>query len=278
MKNHQQVPEVYGRTRRHVVLDLYARGFSTEQVSDMSGLKHGYVVRVLRALGKESFPSRPKEDEDIFSSVVLRYAECTRNLTDPRASMVSEAEGALHWILAQWLKEENILAFIQGVEGTMSYLCRHTTTESDDVYNPRVVWHEWLLGILREGALVPQSSHQLHTLLVEYMVGVARKDVQPLLFEGVDSLDLSMRTAKCLESLNIVFVGDLVQKTEDQLLRGQNFGRKLLKEVKRVLAERGLRFNMSLPEGIVAMLEEKRIRNRALSHSARTRATHPSLG
>jgi DNA-directed RNA polymerase subunit alpha len=74
------------------------------------------------------------------------------------------------------------------------------------------------------------------------------------LLRKVDELELSVRSANCLKNDNIVYIGDLVQKTEAEMLRTPNFGRKSLNEIKEVLANMGLHLGMEIsnwpPENI----------------------------
>ena len=67
------------------------------------------------------------------------------------------------------------------------------------------------------------------------------------LLKKVDELELSVRSANCLKNDNIIYIGDLVQKTEAEMLRTPNFGRKSLNEIKEVLATMGLRLGMDIP-------------------------------
>jgi DNA-directed RNA polymerase subunit alpha len=67
------------------------------------------------------------------------------------------------------------------------------------------------------------------------------------LLRKVDELELSVRSANCLKNDNIIYIGDLVQKTEAEMLRTPNFGRKSLNEIKEVLASMGLRLGMDIP-------------------------------
>ena len=69
----------------------------------------------------------------------------------------------------------------------------------------------------------------------------------PALLKKVDELELSVRSANCLKNDNIVYIGDLIQKTEAEMLRTPNFGRKSLNEIKAVLAEMGLHLGMEVP-------------------------------
>ena len=76
----------------------------------------------------------------------------------------------------------------------------------------------------------------------------------PNLLRKVDELELSVRSANCLKNDNIVYIGDLVQKTEQEMLRTPNFGRKSLNEIKEVLSAMGLSLGMTVtgwpPENI----------------------------
>ncbi|MDP6388543.1 MAG: DNA-directed RNA polymerase subunit alpha C-terminal domain-containing protein, partial [Alphaproteobacteria bacterium] len=83
------------------------------------------------------------------------------------------------------------------------------------------------------------------------------------LLRKVDELELSVRSANCLKNDNIVYIGDLVQKTEAEMLRTPNFGRKSLNEIKEVLTQMGLHLGMEIPtwppeniEELVKKLEE----------------------
>ncbi len=67
------------------------------------------------------------------------------------------------------------------------------------------------------------------------------------LLRKVDELELSVRSANCLKNDNIVYIGDLVQKTESEMLRTPNFGRKSLNEIKEVLTQMGLSLGMQIP-------------------------------
>jgi DNA-directed RNA polymerase subunit alpha len=66
------------------------------------------------------------------------------------------------------------------------------------------------------------------------------------LFKNVDELELSVRSANCLKNANIKTIYELVQKTEGEMLRTKNFGRKSLNEIKEVLSTMGLNFGMKL--------------------------------
>ena len=79
-------------------------------------------------------------------------------------------------------------------------------------------------------------------------------EFNPLLLKKVDELELSVRSANCLKNDNIVYIGDLIQKTEAEMLRTPNFGRKSLNEIKEVLTGMGMHLGMEItnwpPENI----------------------------
>jgi DNA-directed RNA polymerase subunit alpha len=68
------------------------------------------------------------------------------------------------------------------------------------------------------------------------------------LMTRLDTIWLSTRTRNCLKCENIIYVGDLVQKTEAEMLRIPNLGRKSLRELKEMLAQMGLHFGMEVPD------------------------------
>jgi DNA-directed RNA polymerase subunit alpha len=77
---------------------------------------------------------------------------------------------------------------------------------------------------------------------------VAELSFNPALLKKVDELELSVRSANCLKNDNIVYIGDLIQKTEAEMLRTPNFGRKSLNEIKEVLAAMGLHLGMDVSD------------------------------
>ena len=83
--------------------------------------------------------------------------------------------------------------------------------------------------------------------------------VDPILLRPVDELELTVRSANCLKAENIFYIGDLIQRTENELLKTPNLGRKSLNEIKEVLASRGLTLGMKLEGWPPSGLEAKRI-------------------
>ncbi len=82
-----------------------------------------------------------------------------------------------------------------------------------------------------------------------------KASIDPILMRPVDDLELTVRSANCLKAENIYYIGDLIQRTENELLKTPNLGRKSLNEIKEVLASRGLTLGMRLENWPPAGLE-----------------------
>jgi DNA-directed RNA polymerase subunit alpha len=93
----------------------------------------------------------------------------------------------------------------------------------------------------------------------EVKAGEEQKEDLPFnrnLLRKVDELELSVRSANCLKNDNIIYIGDLVQKSEADMLRTPNFGRKSLNEIKEVLSQMGLHLGMEIPNWPPENIEE----------------------
>jgi len=81
-------------------------------------------------------------------------------------------------------------------------------------------------------------------------------EIDPILLRPVDDLELTVRSANCLKAENIYYIGDLIQRTEVELLKTPNLGKKSLTEIKDVLASRGLSLGMRLDNWPPASLKK----------------------
>ena len=84
-------------------------------------------------------------------------------------------------------------------------------------------------------------------------------EIDPILLRPVDDLELTVRSANCLKAESIYYIGDLIQRTEVELLKTPNLGKKSLTEIKDVLASRDLSLGMRLENWPPAALEIKEI-------------------
>jgi DNA-directed RNA polymerase subunit alpha len=98
-----------------------------------------------------------------------------------------------------------------------------------------------------EGEAVPKSQEKEE-----------KSKLNENLFKNVDELELSVRSANCLKNADIRYIGDLVQKTEAEMLKTKNFGRKSLNEIKEILADMGLGLGMKLENWSPPELEKSK--------------------
>jgi DNA-directed RNA polymerase subunit alpha len=123
-----------------------------------------------------------------------------------------------------------------------------TVTPDDALaYAARILQDQLQLFVHFDEALA--QSSQLIGMAVPTQSEAASdsNQINRYLLKKVDELELSVRSANCLKNDNIIYIGDLVQKTEAEMLRTPNFGRKSLNEIKEVLSSMGLRLGMDIP-------------------------------
>lgn len=129
-----------------------------------------------------------------------------------------------------------------------------------------------VMTIETNGVLTPEEAiRHSASILVDQLVVFAQLEgtqaagdlapsrspaVDPMLMRPVDDLELTVRSANCLKAENIYYIGDLIQRTENELLKTPNLGRKSLNEIKDVLAARGLTLGMKLDNWPPAGLEK----------------------
>jgi DNA-directed RNA polymerase subunit alpha len=116
-------------------------------------------------------------------------------------------------------------------------------------YAARILQDQLQLFVhFEEGAVrAPQPAMMGGTAAIPAETQADTNQLNRYLLKKVDELELSVRSANCLKNDNIIYIGDLVQKTEAEMLRTPNFGRKSLNEIKEVLASMGLRLGMDIP-------------------------------
>jgi DNA-directed RNA polymerase subunit alpha len=126
-----------------------------------------------------------------------------------------------------------------------------TLTPDDAVaYAARILQDQLQLFVHFDDSIVSTAAPSTSTSMVQPIGNEPEGDSNQLnryLLKKVDELELSVRSANCLKNDNIIYIGDLVQKTEAEMLRTPNFGRKSLNEIKEVLASMGLRLGMEIP-------------------------------
>lgn len=101
-------------------------------------------------------------------------------------------------------------------------------------------------GVLREHLDIFIRPEELGEIKPEARREEERREINRNLFRSVNELELSVRAANCLKNANIKTIADLVQKTEMEMLKTKNFGKKSLNEIKEILAEMGLSLGMKI--------------------------------
>ncbi|MCO6431798.1 MAG: DNA-directed RNA polymerase subunit alpha [Deltaproteobacteria bacterium] len=124
----------------------------------------------------------------------------------------------------------------------------------------KLIMEIWTNGSIDPRSAVAQAAHILADQLAIFvgenliMEEEAPRQEEPKkkfnenLFRRIDEIELSVRSANCLENADIKYIGELVQKTEAEMLRTKNFGRKSLNEIKELLGEMGLSLGMKLED------------------------------
>ncbi|SFS01974.1 DNA-directed RNA polymerase subunit alpha [Sphingomonas jatrophae] len=127
-----------------------------------------------------------------------------------------------------------------------------TVTPDDAVgYAARILQDQLQLFVHFDEGMVTASA-PIGVAVPAHAAGAAEPEADTnqlnrFLLKKVDELELSVRSANCLKNDNIIYIGDLVGKTEAEMLRTPNFGRKSLNEIKEVLSSMGLRLGMEIP-------------------------------
>jgi DNA-directed RNA polymerase subunit alpha len=137
----------------------------------------------------------------------------------------------------------------------------YTVTQSR--VGQRTDYDRLVLEVWTDGSVLPEDAVALSAKVMKDQLSVflnfveesepaeitaeeAAPEFNPNLYRSVDELELSVRSANCLQSANIKYIYELVQKTEAEMLKTKNFGRKSLNEIKDILTEMGLSLGMKL--------------------------------
>jgi DNA-directed RNA polymerase subunit alpha len=144
------------------------------------------------------------------------------------------------------------------LDASFSPVARVSYTVESARVEQRTDLDKLVMEIATNGAISPEEAIRASAkILVEQLAVFAQIDVSeagafdqpaqprpgsfdPILLRPVDELELTVRSANCLKAENIYYIGDLIQRTETELLKTPNLGRKSLNEIKEVLASRGL--------------------------------------
>ncbi|GBD42475.1 DNA-directed RNA polymerase subunit alpha [bacterium HR39] len=181
-----------------------------------------------------------------------------------RLSMEMTATTGRGYVPAAQLKSEDAPIGLIAVDAIFSPVRKVAYRVENARVGQQTDYDRLVMTIETDGSLTPEEAlsyaarilqDQLNPFItfeeVQAAVQPAEKKPElpfnPNLLRKVEELELSVRSMNCLKNDNIVYIGDLVQKTEAELLRTPNFGRKSLNEIKEVLAQMGLHLGMEVP-------------------------------
>ncbi|MHB1513067.1 MAG: DNA-directed RNA polymerase subunit alpha [Acidiferrobacter sp.] len=171
---------------------------------------------------------------------------------------------------ARAINEERILGGMQ-IDASFSPIRRVSYTVENARVEQRTDLDKLVLDIETNGAIDPEAAVRRAANILRDQMAVfvdleskgtevrveEEPDINPVLMRPVDDLELTVRSANCLKAENIFFIGDLVQKSEMELLKTPNLGKKSLTEIKDVLASHELTLDMKLENWPPASLRNK---------------------
>jgi DNA-directed RNA polymerase subunit alpha len=210
----------------HVIATLTQGGKLEMQVKVEKG--RGYVPGTMRNLQDSktigrivldaSFSPVSRVSYQVESARVEQRTDLDRLIVDIETNGVISPEESVRQSARILLEQLSVFASLEG--GTISF--------GD-------------MAALAGGGAMPAAAG-----LALPPAGARGPQMDPILMRPVDDLELTVRSANCLKAENIYYIGDLIQRTENELLKTPNLGRKSLNEIKEVLATRGLTLGMRL--------------------------------
>ncbi|PIR32200.1 MAG: DNA-directed RNA polymerase subunit alpha [Alphaproteobacteria bacterium CG11_big_fil_rev_8_21_14_0_20_44_7] len=209
----------------------------------------------------------PAEIEIINKDLVI----CTLD-KDAELNIELTVEVGSGYIPANQNRPEDAPIGLIPVDSLFSPVRKVSFKVEDSRVGQRTDYDKLLLTIETNGAVSPEDAVALSAKVLQdqLQLFINFEDVaapieekkeeslpfSPHLLKKVEELELSVRSANCFKNDNIVYIGDLVQKTESEMLKTPNFGRKSLNEIKDVLAKLGLKFGMDVPNWPPENIEE----------------------
>lgn len=173
-------------------------------------------------------------------------------------------------VAARVNSEERSIGVMQ-LDASFSPVRRVSYTVENARVEQRTDLDKLVLDIETNGAIDPEEAVRRAATILQSQISVfvdlespdsaisesAEPDVNPILLRPVDDLELTVRSANCLKAENIFYIGDLIQRTEFELLKTPNLGKKSLTEIKDVLAHHQLSLGMKLENWPPASLKNK---------------------
>ncbi|MDR1576837.1 MAG: DNA-directed RNA polymerase subunit alpha [Deltaproteobacteria bacterium] len=225
---------------------------------------HGQGVRVVRV---EAVGPKTVRAGDIITDHLVEVLNKDRHIAtlakNGRLSMALEVSSGKSYVPAEKAPEaEQIIGHIP-VDALFSPIRKVNFNVTNARVGQKTDYDRLSLEVWTDGSLSPQEAVAASAEILLDQLGIFTKfepmaappiqrlstpdlDFDLQLERPVDELELSVRSANCLKNADIYFIGDLVQKTEQEMLKTKNFGRKSLNEIKIVLNNIGLRLGMAV--------------------------------
>ena len=183
---------------------------------------------------------------------------------DGKLSMEMVVKAGRGYVPAERNKEESQPIGTLPIDAIFSPIKKVNYTVTNARVGQRTDYDKLILEVWTDGSLNPEEALAYSAKILKDQLSIfitfdeqeaaAEASTEPAeteklnenLFRSVDELELSVRSANCLKHANIKLIGDLVQKTEAEILATKNFGRKSLNEIKEILSEMGLGLGMKL--------------------------------
>jgi DNA-directed RNA polymerase subunit alpha len=183
---------------------------------------------------------------------------------DSKFSMEMVVKTGRGYIPAERNKEENQPIGTIPIDAIFSPIKKVNYTVTNARVGQRTDYDKLILEVWTDGSLTPEDAVAFAAKILKDQLSIfitfdeqieqeeasqepeKKEKLNDNLFRSVDELELSVRSANCLKHANIKLIGDLVQRTEAEILATKNFGRKSLNEIKEILSEMGLSLGMKL--------------------------------
>ena len=225
---------------------------------------HGIGPKIVRI--KKAGPG-PVTAADIEADPMVEILNPTQHIATVSEGGVFEAELTVRegrgYVTADGNKDPNAPVGTIAIDSVFSPIQRVNYRVTNARVGQRTDYDKLTLEIWTNGSLLPEDAVALAGKILKEQLQIfinfdeevdepveVQEEEEPMfnenLYRTVDELELSVRSANCLQNASIKYIGDLVQKTEAEMLKTKNFGRKSLKEIKEILAEMGLSLGMKL--------------------------------
>ncbi|MDZ4198489.1 MAG: DNA-directed RNA polymerase subunit alpha [Kiritimatiellia bacterium] len=197
---------------------------------------------------------------------------------DGKLDMDLEVKIGRGYCPAEWNKQDDHEIGVIPIDCLFSPVRRVTFSVENTRVGRRTDYDKLILDIRTDGRVSPEEALRVSAAILrhhldvfvnaerdvlefeesERKVDMAREDLRKKLATSVNEIELSVRAANCLNNANITTVGELAQKSESEMLKYRNFGKKSLNEIKQRLVEMGLSLGMTFDADMVPPKQKKR--------------------